>query len=254
MTTARQPPPVPTDAADWASRTAERLPAADVRELTRAAAAGAPAVHALRAATPAAVLRSACDQLLARLNDADPAYLAGLLDGAARAVERAQRSQSVEIVWTGPESGVSTSRLTAATVIDLIEQAHHEILLISFATQTEPGISAALQAASTRGVSITLLTERHADNPGYAPTGIPFPGLTATRLHWPAAQRPPGAALHAKVIVVDDRIALVTSANLTSRAMETNLECGILIRGGPQPHAIRDHITGLRATGILRLI
>jgi len=70
----------------------------------------------------------------------------------------------------------------------------------------------------------------------------------------PAAQRPPGAALHAKVIVVDDRIALVGSANLTGRAMEANLECGILIRGGPQLRAIRDHIAGLRAAGILRPI
>ena len=58
--------------------------------------------------------------------------------------------------------------------------------------------------------------------------------------------------MHAKVIVVDDRVALVGSANLTSRAMETNLECGILIRGGPQPRAIREHVTELRARGKLR--
>jgi cardiolipin synthase A/B len=52
------------------------------------------------------------------------------------------------------------------------------------------------------------------------------------------------AALHAK-------IALVGSANLTSRAMESNLECGILIRGGPQPRAVRNHITRLHAAGLL---
>jgi phosphatidylserine/phosphatidylglycerophosphate/cardiolipin synthase-like enzyme len=240
------------DAADWASRLAERLPAADVRQLARAALAGAPSVRSLRATTASPVMRNTCDQLLTRLDRADPVYLAGLLDGAARALERAHRHRSIDVVWTGPESGITTSRLTAATVIDLIEQAHHEILLVSFATQTEPGISAALEAASARGVSITLLTERHADNPSYAPAGIPFPDLDASRLHWPAAQRPPGAALHAKVVVVDDRIALVGSANLTSRAMEANLECGILIHGGRQPRAIRDHISGLRAAGILQ--
>jgi cardiolipin synthase A/B len=79
--------------------------------------------------------------------------------------------------------------------------------------------------------------------------GAPFSGLGAVRLHWPRGQRPAGASLHAKVIVVDDGIALVGSANLTNRAMETNLECGILIRGGPQPQAIRRHITELRARG-----
>ena len=38
------------------------------------------------------------------------------------------------------------------------------------------------------------------------------------------------------------------------RAMESNLECGILIRGGPQPRAILAHITSLYAAGrLLRL-
>jgi phosphatidylserine/phosphatidylglycerophosphate/cardiolipin synthase-like enzyme len=59
-------------------------------------------------------------------------------------------------------------------------------------------------------------------------------------------------ALHAKIIVVDDRIALVGSANLTGRAMEANLECGILIRGGRQPRAISEHIAELRAQGCLQ--
>jgi phosphatidylserine/phosphatidylglycerophosphate/cardiolipin synthase-like enzyme len=254
MTATSHSATVDADAADWASRLAERLPAADVRQLARAARAGVSSVRSLRATTASPVMRNTCDQLLSRLDRVDPIYLAGLLDGTARAVERAHHHQSVDVVWTGPESGVATSRLTAATVIDLIEQAHHEILLVSFATQTEPGISAALEAASARDVSITLLAERHADNPSYSPAGIPFPDLDARRLHWPAAQRPPGAALHAKVIVVDDRIALVGSANLTSRAMETNLECGIVIRGGPQPRAIHDHIIGLHATGILRAV
>src|SRR5579875_2886337 len=239
MTATGHPAAAGEDAADWAARLAGRLPAADVGGL-----AGAPAVRALRAATAAPVVRTACDELLAWIDRAGPAYLAGLLAGAARAIQQARRNQSVDVVWTGPESAVTTGRLTAAAVTDLIEQARREILLVSYATQTEQGISAALQAASARGVSITLLAERHADNPGYAPEAAPFPGLHAAR-------RPPGAALHAKIIVVDDRIALVGSANLTSRAMETNLECGILIRGGPQPRAIRDHITGLRAAGVL---
>ena len=212
---------------------------------------GPGSVRQLRARTPAPVLRNACDQLLTRLNGEDP-YLAGLLAGAARAIERTRRHQSIDVVWTGPDSGVTTGRLTAATVTELIGQARREILLVSYATQSEPAIHAALTDAASRGVEITLLAEKHTDNPAYTARGTPFPGLPATRLHWPASQRPPGAALHAKIIVVDDRIALITSANLTGRAMEANLECGILLHGGPQPRAIRDHITGLQAHGYLR--
>jgi phosphatidylserine/phosphatidylglycerophosphate/cardiolipin synthase-like enzyme len=182
----------------------------------------------------------------------DPEYLSGLLTGAARAVELSRRNQSISVVWTGPESEITSFRLTAAALTELIDSARSSILLISYATQAEPSLRSALTAAADRGVELILLAERHADNPSYSGSDTPFPGLDALRLHWPASLRPPGSSLHAKIIVVDDEIALVGSANLTSRAMESNLECGILIRGGPQPKAIRNHITSLYAIGTLR--
>jgi len=239
------------DSAGWASRIAEHLPAADVRRLASAAAEGPAAVRALRGQAGAAVLRSACDQLLAMLSGEDPAYLTGLLAGAAQAVDRARQRQSLDVVWTGPETGSGVGRLTAATVIDLIGQARREILIVSYATHSEPAIEAALAAAAGRGVEIAILAERHADNPSYSATGTPFPGLQALRLRWPASHRPVGAALHAKILVVDQLLALIGSANFTGRGMESNLECGILIRGGPQPSAILDHIAELRARGYL---
>jgi phosphatidylserine/phosphatidylglycerophosphate/cardiolipin synthase-like enzyme len=237
---------------DWACGLAERLPLADLRQLAQAVAQGEPGVRQLRARAANVLVRTACDEALLRLTHTGPDYLSGLLTGAALAMERTRQHQSVKVVWTGPESGAHSSRLTAAAVIELIDSARQEILLVSYATQTEPTIRDALQDAVTRGVSVTLLIERPEDNPGYSSARTPFPGLRALRLHWPAAERPPHTSLHAKIIVVDDRIALVGSANLTSRAMEDNLECGILIQGGPQPRAIRDHITSLYAVGILR--
>jgi len=36
--------------------------------------------------------------------------------------------------------------------------------------------------------------------------------------------------------------------------MEANLECGILIRGGPQPREIQDHIMGLQTARHLRIL
>jgi phosphatidylserine/phosphatidylglycerophosphate/cardiolipin synthase-like enzyme len=175
-----------------------------------------------------------------------------LLAGAAVAVSRARHQQSVSVVWTGPESGVTSMRLTAAAVIELIDSARSSILLVSYATQTEPSLRSALATAVARGVEVVLLAERHADNPSYTGLDTPFPSLDALRLHWPASSRPSGASLHAKIIVVDDEIALVGSANLTSHAMESNLECGILVHSGPVPEAIRDHITSLHASGTLR--
>jgi len=245
------PGPTSEDNAGWASRVAEHLPAADVNRLANAAAHGPAAVRALRGQAGAAVLRNACDELLAKLSEQNAGYLAGLLAGAAEAIGRARQNQSLHVVWTGPETGSGAGRLTAATVIDLIGQAHREILIVSYATHSEPAIKAALTAAVARGIEITILAERHEDNPGYTATGTPFPGLRALRLRWPASRRPAGASLHAKIIVVDDQVALVGSANFTARGMESNLECGFLKRGGPEPRAIRDHIAELQARGDL---
>jgi phosphatidylserine/phosphatidylglycerophosphate/cardiolipin synthase-like enzyme len=48
--------------------------------------------------------------------------------------------------------------------------------------------------------------------------------------------------MHAKVLVVDRSVALVGSANLTGYGLERNLECGLLIRGGPVPAALAEHL------------
>lgn len=245
-------PPSRQAAADWAAQIAERLPASDLRQLARAADSGRAEVLRLRGTTGSALVREACDEAARWLAVCPAQYVAGMLDGAAAGMFRAREQQSVSVAWTGPESQVRSARLTSAAVTELIDSARSSIMLVSYATRTEPSLDAALSAAVARGVEVTLVAERQADNPRYSGADTPFPDLAALRLHWPARSRPPGASLHAKIIVVDSAVALVGSANLTSRAMESNLECGILLHGGPAPRVIRDHLTSLYATGTLR--
>lgn len=147
---------------------------------------------------------------------------------------------------------IATGRLTSAVVVDLIGQARIDVLLIGFAVHTEPSMTAALHEAQERGVDITLLLERHADNPASTGSGTAFPDLIATRLAWPASGRPEGASLHAKVLVVDGSAALIGSANVTGAALERNLESGLLITGGPEPSAVRGHVHSLLELGTLR--
>ena len=63
------------------------------------------AVRVLRAEAAAGVLRSACDELLARLPSAGSAYVAGLLAGAGAATAAERARQRLDVVWTGPETG-----------------------------------------------------------------------------------------------------------------------------------------------------
>jgi hypothetical protein len=47
-----------------------------------------------------------------------------------------------------------------------------DILLVSYATQTEPSIASALHAAASRGVEITILAERHDDDSADTAVGV----------------------------------------------------------------------------------
>ena len=225
---------------------ADRLPPDDVRRLAEATLAGTAGLTLARQRAGTGVLRGAVDEVARLLaSGAAPQLLAGALLGASGGVAQERARQRVDVVWTGPHSSVSASRLTSAVVVDLIDSAKEELLLVSYATQPEPTISAALVSAERRGVAVTLLLERTSDNPGYRGHRDPFPTLSARRLTWPLTARPGGASMHAKIIVVDSVAALVGSANVTGHAMAKNLECGVLIRGGLAPAEIRAHVVGL---------
>lgn len=175
----------------------------------------------------------------------DGPYAAGLLTGWVDAIDQ---QPQLTPVWTGPESDRGQGRLTLAVVADLIDEARREILLVSYETVPSENIRAALAAAASRGVSVALLLERAADNHRFEAHADPFPDLPARRLRWPAVERPAGASMHAKVLVIDRRTALVGSANLTGYGLERNLECGLLIRGGRVPPLLAEHL--LTADGI----
>lgn len=240
-----------SEAASIAARLAERLPERELRSMAAALLdTGGLAGGRGRAASGA--VRAAYDELAQLLSrGGSPELLAGCLLGASRAVVIERARQHIDVVWTGPTSGVRTSRLTSAVVVDLIDAATEEVLLVSFATQTEPAVATALVTAVQRGADITMLLERAADNPAYRSWSDPFPAVGGRRLAWPVGSRPPGASMHAKLLVIDRVAALVGSANVTGHAMAANLECGVLIRGGDAPSQIRAHVMSLVDRGDL---
>ncbi len=73
---------------------------------------------------------------------------------------------------------------------------------------------------------------------------------------WDAASRMAdgdaiSAAVHAKCAVADRNLAFITSANLTTAALERNMELGMLIRGGTVPDRLRQHLAALVATKVV---
>ena len=72
-------------------------------------------------------------------------------------------------------------------------------------------------------VPVTILAERHADNPRLIRQWHTVSWAAGHSIAL-ASHRSAGAALHAKILVVDQRLALIGSANFTGRGMESNLE------------------------------
>jgi phosphatidylserine/phosphatidylglycerophosphate/cardiolipin synthase-like enzyme len=180
------------------------------------------------------------------------AYLTGL---AAGYVQRASEV-SVETVWSGPASHHVPVRSTAAVLADLVSEARHELLLMTYSARPHPPLTAALQAAIGRGVTISVIVETlqgagsalAGDEPYYA-----FTGINGIELwHWPTTRRTePGAKMHAKLAIADRQILLITSANLTQSGVSNNIEAGLLIRGCTAPVRAAEHVDALRASGDL---
>ena len=172
---------------------------------------------------------------------------------ASHAHDEARRNPHLELVVSGPGSQLIKVRRTEQVLLEWIGKAAKEILLVTFALYMYDDLREALVAATTRGVDVTVLTEDPRDNPGF--NGSPskeLSGVMAQRLRWPADQRPEkGAALHAKLAVIDGSTAFITSANLTKRAAGHNLEAGVLLRGGDIPGRLIAHVRELRKQGRL---
>jgi putative cardiolipin synthase len=205
-------------------------------------------------ASPSA--RAAIAQLLAAWA-ASPA-LTG--PGTALSLEVGRRGRRREAdlrpsaVWTGPGAAL-TERLTSGVLHELIAGACRRIVIVSFAAHTLPGVAVDLEAAIARGCAVDAVFETADDSAGkYLGPAKPFAAIDGIRRwHWPAARRPDGALLHAKLLAVDDRRALVGSANLTSRALTSNLEVGAVLRDAATVRALVAHVDALIGSGDLEL-
>ena len=177
---------------------------------------------------------------------------------ATRAIERAE--EVLDAVVTGPSSVHVAVRQTRAVVLELIERAERDLLIVSFAAYKVAQVVDALRAATTRGVRCRLVLETAEDSAGRlsqdAGEAFASLGSRAEFYVWPLDQRPAGAsaALHAKGLIADAQVAFITSANLTGAALDHNLEIGVLVRGGTVPRRLHDHFLALVGSGVLRRV
>ncbi|MFD3586356.1 DISARM system phospholipase D-like protein DrmC [Streptomyces sp. NPDC058683] len=181
------------------------------------------------------------------------AYLRGLAAGhALRAKE-----QETSLVWSGPSTHRVPVRTTSRVLLQLVEAAQQELLLMTYSATRYAPLTHALEAAAHRGVCIDVVVET-LQGAGSALSGaepasafLDVPGIRVW--HWPPSNRTePGAKTHAKLALADRRVLFTTSANFTQSGVDRNIEAGVLITGGAVPARTAEHIQELQRLGVLQ--
>lgn len=130
-------------------------------------------------------------------------------------------------VWTMPGSQASIGRLTSE-VQRLIDDARMSIVCSSFNFTPHSRMWTALRAATTRpGVSVTIYLDAQAGSPDAAAAHLPKATVYRT-LTLLGATKP--LVSHAKFIIIDRTLTLLTSANFSYNAEHSNIELGLLVQ------------------------
>jgi len=181
------------------------------------------------------------------------AYMQGVAAGYTQRTDEVR----VDSVWSGPNTHRVPVRATAQVLIDVVGEATRELALTTYSAKPYQPLLDALTTAIGRGVAVTIVVET-LQGAGSALTGAEpaaaFASVRGIQLwHWPTSERTAqGGKMHAKVAVADSRILLVSSANLTQSGIQTNIEAGILVRGGAAPIRAAEHIAELKVSGALK--
>jgi phosphatidylserine/phosphatidylglycerophosphate/cardiolipin synthase-like enzyme len=173
-----------------------------------------------------------------------------LKSASITAIENEKRGKT-EIVWTGPFTGKVPVRHTEQVLYEVINHAKRDIFLVSFVAYEIDTVIKAMRDAIGRNVQINFLLEPSIDDGGKVSQNSMkmmkslFPSANIYSWSGKSIKEQTNGAIHAKCAVADSELAFITSANLTTAAMERNIELGILIRDGRIPSELIKHLNSL---------
>lgn len=204
------------------------------------------------------------DRWRSEAKEVDARTVVVALQTAALSEQTHRDSQSVELVWTGPDTEDTPFRRTEQAILQVLDAAKSRIILVSFAIYRIPNIGMALVRAAKRGVRLTVIVETPDKIEGegeYSTIKALGQEVAAcsTVYYWPKENRPLGdnnkvGILHVKCAVADGEWLFLSSANLTHQAFTINMELGMLVRGGTMPKRVEQQFKRLTESGQLKRI
>jgi phosphatidylserine/phosphatidylglycerophosphate/cardiolipin synthase-like enzyme len=190
-----------------------------------------------------------------------PEAAALALQTALHAEKVHQEYQTVELVWTGPNTEGHAFRRTEQAVLQVLDSAQERITLVSYAVYRIPNIRDALVRAARRGVQINVIVEApdklEGENEYSTLRALGSAVASCSAVHyWPKENRGQdengkAGILHVKCAVADARWLFLSSANLTEYAFTINMELGVLVTGGKLPGQVQKHFDWLIQSGVL---
>lgn len=187
-----------------------------------------------------------------------PKEIAAALNAAAATADRIFSENTVDLLWTGPQSVSVPVRRMEQSLCELIDSAREELLVVSFVAYKADKVYAAIRAATGRGVRVSFLTEASKEHGGTLeadPADLlrkKFPEADFYRWENPGAAHP--AVVHAKCAIADGCKALVSSANLTGAAMDGNMELGLLVSGRRIVGRMAAHFSALATEHVIKKV
>lgn len=186
--------------------------------------------------------------------------------GAVLAERHYRRAPKLTLVWTGDDPGIGHSRYTRIVLPELFSQARKHVLIAGYSFDRGAELFEPLhQVMATHDATATLFVDVHQlidrlknaaksakkdwgvlalpmqaaatpEDRGQAAISLfyelmwPF-GYPRPRIYFdPRTATPFGlVSLHAKCVVIDHHLALITSANFTNRGQTRNFEAGVAI-------------------------
>jgi len=176
-----------------------------------------------------------------------PNHLTRLLEANAAAAEARAGHVDAQLVWTGPESQTAQSRDTSVVIQELFGHARRDVLVSTFVVRQCAPVFAPLARRMDELPDLRARLFVHVGRE-WRDTVLDSELLREfgeeLGREWPSARRPEvyynprglldqsdeRATWHAKCVVVDDDVALITSANFTEWAHQRNVGAGVVIR------------------------
>ncbi|MDA0841193.1 MAG: DISARM system phospholipase D-like protein DrmC [Planctomycetota bacterium] len=168
-----------------------------------------------------------------------------------------------DLVLSGPAVEGVPTRDTSAVMHQLIEDAEEEVILIGYAVYNGKKLFERLaRRMKDDGLNVwfCLNIERKWKDTSLSSELVRrfmhefktkhWPGDTLPTIYYdPRALElsgPTKASLHAKCLIVDRKVALITSANFTEAAQQRNIEAGVIVNYQPFVQRIATYFDGLK--------